>query len=301
MTAELAGTGASFQKASNLDSALKSGYQYSLKMTQKEGVSPIEYFLFESRKGHCEYFSTALVLMLRALGIPARLVTGFAGGEWNETGGYYIVRERDAHSWVEGYFEDRGWVVFDPTPPVRFVAVEDWRSSAIFQYLDYAQLSWDRYIINYSRKDQADALHALAYKEFEIELRVKSAWAKVKQEVRQWMAGVSLSPLWIIGFSGLGIFVILKGGKYWAYRVREKKYATRRGSVYFYEKFLEGMEKKGTVKSPTETAEEFVRRVESELPDQGDRAQAITGLYQKVRFGEKELREEEKARISELI
>ena len=301
MTKEFAGSGVPFQKASNLDSALKSGYQYSLKMTQKEGVSPLEYFLFESRKGHCEYFSTALVLMLRAVGIPARLVTGFAGGEWNETGGYYIVRERDAHSWAEGYFEDQGWVAFDPTPPARFVAVDDWRSSAIFRYLDYAQLAWDRYIINYSRKDQADALHALAYKEFEMELRVKSVWAQVKREIRRWMADVSLSPFWIIGFSGFWIFVIMKGGKYWARRIREKKYATRRGSVYFYEKFLGGMEKKGAVKALTETAEEFAHRVESEFPDQGDVAQAITGFYQKVRFGEKELREEEKAKLSEIL
>ena len=80
--------------------------------------NPVEHFLFDSKRGHCEFFSTTMALMLREIGIPSRNVTGFVGGTYNRFGRYYAVREGDAHSWVEAYLDDpiRGWVTFDPTP-----------------------------------------------------------------------------------------------------------------------------------------------------------------------------------------
>src|SRR5205085_7955126 len=79
-------------------------------------ADPIADFLFVRRAGHCELFSSDLVLMLRSLGIPARNVTGYFGGRRSDAG-YYAVRAGDAHSWVEVYFPDVGFVRFDPTPP----------------------------------------------------------------------------------------------------------------------------------------------------------------------------------------
>ena len=98
---------------------------------------PIGDFLFRYRSGHCEYFATAMVLMLRSQGIPARFVTGFLGGENNRLG-YYIVRQSNAHAWVEAYLPDSGWTVFDPTPPAGRPAVAQ-RSlwSAIRQAYDF--------------------------------------------------------------------------------------------------------------------------------------------------------------------
>src|SRR5690606_23943302 len=78
--------------------------------------NPLEHFLFESRRGHCEFYSTGMAVMLRTLGVPSRNVTGFIGGTWNRFGRFYAVRQGDAHSWVEVFLPDVGWTRFDPTP-----------------------------------------------------------------------------------------------------------------------------------------------------------------------------------------
>jgi len=83
------------------------------------GVDRIDWFLFELRQGYCTYYATAMVVMLRSLGVPARMVAGFAEGEWDASLGRYIVRERDAHTWVEVYFPGYGWIEFEPTAAQR--------------------------------------------------------------------------------------------------------------------------------------------------------------------------------------
>lgn len=79
------------------------------------GVDPVEWFLFDLREGYCTYYATSMVAMLRSLGIPARMAAGFAQGEYDEALGEYVIRERDAHTWVEVYFPGYGWVEFEPT------------------------------------------------------------------------------------------------------------------------------------------------------------------------------------------
>ena len=76
----------------------------------------VDYFLFESKRGFCVHFASAMVVMLRCLGIPARVASGFATGVYDRRLGAYLVRENDAHAWVEVYFPGQGWVAFDPTP-----------------------------------------------------------------------------------------------------------------------------------------------------------------------------------------
>ena len=77
---------------------------------------PVDWFLFEHRQGYCTYFASAMVVMLRAVGVPARLAQGYAPGDWVEDRGVFVVREADAHAWPEVYFPEYGWVEFEPTP-----------------------------------------------------------------------------------------------------------------------------------------------------------------------------------------
>jgi len=106
-----------FSKARALERHLRESYRYSLELVGKPGnPDPLAAFLFESRAGHCEYFATAMAVMLRQTGIPARLVNGFRAGEYNALGDAWVVRQYDAHSWVEAYFNPYGWIEFDPTP-----------------------------------------------------------------------------------------------------------------------------------------------------------------------------------------
>ena len=102
-----------------LESFLKTQFEYSLNHSSARSEDPLGNFLFATRTGHCEYFATAQVIMLRSLGIPARMINGFRAGEFNEWGDYFIVRQSDAHSWVEAWLPGSGWIEFDPTPAVQ--------------------------------------------------------------------------------------------------------------------------------------------------------------------------------------
>jgi protein-glutamine gamma-glutamyltransferase len=129
-------------------------YEYTLDQVSIDGVDPIEHFLFVRRAGHCEYFSTAMVVMLRSLGVPARNVTGFVGGRFNEYGGYYAIQQGDAHSWVEALV-DGEFVRFDPTPPARDAfGIDDGLVTRLQAFLDSLRMHWYESVVGYGWEDQ---------------------------------------------------------------------------------------------------------------------------------------------------
>src|SRR5713226_1708266 len=106
-----------YEKAVAIETYLRSNYTYTLTPPQTpNGRDPLDYFLFSSKRGYCEFFASAMGDMLRSLGIPTRLVNGFGPGEFDSTLGRYVVRGQDAHTWVETYFPGYGWIPFEPTP-----------------------------------------------------------------------------------------------------------------------------------------------------------------------------------------
>lgn len=107
-----------YDKAVSVQEYLKKTYPYSLKISSPpKGSDGVDYFLFTQKAGYCDYFASAMAVLLRSSGVPARLVVGFATGEWDESRQSYIVRELNYHSWPEVYFPGYGWVEFEPTPP----------------------------------------------------------------------------------------------------------------------------------------------------------------------------------------
>jgi protein-glutamine gamma-glutamyltransferase len=132
---------------------------YTLDFLGRDAENPIEDFLFRYRSGHCEYFATAMTLMLRSVGIPARLATGFLGAEFNPLEDYYIVRQSNAHAWVEAYLPN-GWTTFDPTPPAGRppIEAEPTMGLVLRQTWDYLEFRWDRYVMSYGFFDQVDFL-----------------------------------------------------------------------------------------------------------------------------------------------
>src|SRR5260370_15986748 len=106
-----------YDKAAAVERFLRSRYGYTLNLSGKPGADPLAHFLFVTRAGHCEYFASAMAILLRTLDIPSREVNGFLPGEYNDLAGDYIVRASDAHSWVEVNFSDNRWVPCAPTPP----------------------------------------------------------------------------------------------------------------------------------------------------------------------------------------
>lgn len=121
-----------------------SNYQYSLRDLPK-GNNPVEDFLFNKKKGNCEYFATAMALMLRIEGIPSRVVGGFKGGTYNSFGGYYIIRAADAHLWVEAWIDGK-WLRFDPSGKISRNT-----EPIIFHLIDYL---WNSIVLDYDIKAQ---------------------------------------------------------------------------------------------------------------------------------------------------
>jgi transglutaminase-like putative cysteine protease len=151
----LMGNGAARDRVRRLEQGLMRNYSYTLDFQGRNGANPIEDFLFRYRSGQCEYFASAMVLMLRSQGIPARLVTGFLGGEFNPFEGYYVVRDSNAHAWVEAYLGTQGWEVFDPTPSAgRPLQGRLGFTLLMQQAWDTVLFRWDRYVLTYGIYDQ---------------------------------------------------------------------------------------------------------------------------------------------------
>jgi transglutaminase-like putative cysteine protease len=136
-----------YDKAATIEGYLRTQFTYTLNLTGKPGDDPLAHFLFVTHAGHCEYYASAMAIMLRTLGIPSREVNGFLPGEYNDLGGDYVVRASDAHSWVEVYFPGNGWQIFDPTPAA--APYETSFLKRLGQYADWMEITWNEWVIGY--------------------------------------------------------------------------------------------------------------------------------------------------------
>lgn len=259
---EIAPAGTALEKARAIESYLEANYRYTLSPGRKGGDGPLEDFLFYSKEGYCEHFATAMAMLLRASGIPSRLATGFLEGEWNELGGYFMVRQQDAHSWVEAWIEGDGWTRFDPTPGA---AVAPLRPSALSLYLDLLRLRWDRYIIQFSFSDQRRMA-------FAAERTASEVFARIKESLRQTLAaGAGPDPAYAAAAAAL----LALGLLLWRRRAVNR---ARPGGRGFYAEMLRALAQQGLEKMPSETPAEFARR-------SGDsRVMFVTGVFQEERY-----------------
>jgi protein-glutamine gamma-glutamyltransferase len=152
--------------AESVERHLRAEYHYDLESPSGAAVNPLEDFLFQSRRGHCEYYSTSMAVLLRTLGIPSRNVTGFAGGTFNRFGRFYAVRQGDAHSWVEAFLPGLGWQRFDPTPASDAVprAETSGLSATLRDLMEAASERWDRHIVGYDLEQQVAFLQSVRQK-----------------------------------------------------------------------------------------------------------------------------------------
>jgi protein-glutamine gamma-glutamyltransferase len=135
-------------------------FDYSLDLPATRRDASLDHFLFVRRAGHCEYFSTAMAILLRAGGVATRNVNGFLGGDWNEFGQYLSVTQNNAHSWVEVYFPGHGWVAFDPTPPgaASTIAGGVHVPNRFRMFLDGFEHRWNKWVLDYDPDRQSSLL-----------------------------------------------------------------------------------------------------------------------------------------------
>jgi len=150
------GLGNNYDRVTAINDFFHTEFDYTLELPRSAQEATLEYFLFERGEGHCEYFSTAMVVLLRNLGIHAREVNGFLGGQWNSFGQYLAVTQNEAHSWVEVWFPGYGWVQFDPTPggAVTSAAVTSWLWPGRFLF-DGLQHRWNKWVLDYNLEAQS--------------------------------------------------------------------------------------------------------------------------------------------------
>lgn len=278
-----------FDKASAIEEYLKKNYRYTLNPGRGAGKNPVEDFLFFTREGYCEQYANAMAVMLRAIGIPSRLVTGFLPGEWNKFGNYLIIRNRDAHSWVEAYMPDSGWAAFDPTPSAETVGAMPPPASILSLYIDSLKWRWSRYIVNYSLQDQMNLARAMEGKGRSMlsKLRRETISNKLSAVIGREKRLILLIALSMV--SAALIIAIIWRGLRQANKTRWSK------TPLFYKDMLTLLSKKGKTKKSGETALEFAGALNIEG------VKAITDIYYHVRFGGHKTTDKEKTLISDYL
>jgi len=209
----------SLQKASLLETYLKRNYVYTLSPNWTPGSQPLSKFLFEAKTGHCEFFASSMAILLRASGIPTRLINGFLMGEYNPVGEDYIIRQSDAHSWVEAYIPGSGWIEFDPTPPDPNHRDID-LAVQMSHYIDAIELFWSSYVLVYDSGTQLQLFRSAQDQVLSVQtaLREKSdRWTS--QSVRVWdMISERLGRLLETAGFWAAVAVLVAGGVTYKYR-----------------------------------------------------------------------------------
>jgi len=263
----------SYDKAKSIEGYLLEEMNYTLTLESGTKEFPLDQFLLEKKEGHCEYFATAMVVLLRLNGIPSRIVNGFVNGNWNIHGKFYLIRESDAHSWVEVYYPDLGWISFDPTPSASDVS--DFQALSVFgAYLDYLKFRWQRYVIDFNQRDQIrlfnNAKNKITQKQFVVLNDIRSKIIVNKK--------LTATILILVV-----VFLILinsdKVRRSFKFNNRKEKAVTK-----IYNQALRYLYKKGYKRSESITPKEFADYLISR-DDKFEIFKKITDKYMQIRYG----------------
>lgn len=252
-------------------------FYYSLTPPLLDEEQPLESFLFKTRYGFCSHYAAAFVYMMRLANIPARVVTGYQGGEWNPMGNFLEIRQADAHAWAEVWLQQRGWVRVDPTAAVAPERIEkpidinnvvpdgaisfssehsiasSWLVNArqLWGNVDY---SWQRWVINYNHRNQSAFL---------------STWGigNLKEMLRWLLLSVGLATALVTAF------------------ILWPKNRPNEKLLKIYQQFCSKLAKCGLVKSDSEGEGDFARRAGLQLPEYSEQIDEITQVFVALRYG----------------
>jgi len=240
------------------------------------GSHAVDEFLFQTRRGFCEHYAGSFALLMRAAGVPARIVTGYQGGEFNRVGNYLIVRQSDAHAWTEVWIEKRGWVRVDPTAAVSPNRIERGLDDAladevsnfriqtrnpIFGNLlyrwDSLQHGWNDWVLNYDERKQRVFLR-------DLEIGIDN---------------------WSDMVIALVLLLLAVTGSFWLlswYRERPPKPAAYELQ---FRRLLKKLARHGIEKKPSEDSRTFLRRISAEDFEEREQLAPIIELYNRIKYG----------------
>ncbi|MFT5505803.1 MAG: transglutaminase-like putative cysteine protease [Gammaproteobacteria bacterium] len=250
-------------------------YVYTLQPPLLSGDT-VDQFLFESLRGFCEHYAGAFAFIMRAAGIPSRIVTGYQGGEYNDVGNYWIVRQSDAHAWTEVWIKDRGWIRVDPTAAVSPDRIERGLDEALPEELsrfrirnrnpifgnllfgwDNLQHSWNDWVLNYDERKQKDFLKDL---------------------------GIGITS-WSDMILALVFLLTTVTGVFWTYSWFVDRPPRPARYERLLNRFLKQMARAGFERKPSEDIRDFLNRATDEGFIESEDASHIINLYNQIKYG----------------
>jgi transglutaminase-like putative cysteine protease len=263
-----------WQKAHAIEDHLRHDFKYDLASPSGGASQPLDDFLFVSKRGHCEFFSTAMALMLREIGIPSRNVTGFVGGTYNRFGHYYAVREGEAHSWVEAYIDDPshpGWMTFDPTPSAGAQPLGDTTGAWVYMrdLVEAVSQRWNHYVIGYDLRSQVHLYDWFS--------RGRGKTSKI----RWWYAAIALG-------AGVLAYVIWKRRKRFGQKAQAPEKKNDRGqqvAASMYRVLEQALVAQGLTRPPSLPPLRFAEELRERAHPLASEVIDLTEIYLSVRFG----------------
>jgi transglutaminase-like putative cysteine protease len=282
-----------YDKATAIENYLRTRFGYTLQLPQTAVKDPLANFLFERKQGHCEYFASSMAVMLRTLGIPSRVVNGFRSDEFNDITGSYVIRAKDAHSWVEAYFAGYGWQTFDPTPAGNGATPQGWNRLAL--YVDAMASFWRDWVVSYDTSSQY-VLGKAAISSSRNMWEGARAWARnhyasMLKWARRSQDRVENSPRgWtIIGVAIVLLLLVLANLGRIARSLRERwlkahpERSPEQAASMWYERMMRILAKHGMSKPQAETAQEFLKKIDDDRLREP--IARFTQVYESARFG----------------
>jgi len=269
-------------KALAIEAYLEANYAYSRVNLAGGTQEPLEHFLFDARSGHCEYFATAMAILMRCAGVPSRVVAGFVPGTFVD--GNYVVRLSDAHLWCEVHYPGKGWLIHDPSPG----GEERLSTSRELGWFEQLQIKWYTHVLQYDGAAQHRltlAVQALASRVF-----VRLAGSVTR----------ALRYLWPLPLALLGLYLLRRAGLRWpAFRhpfSRRRRSPLERVRSHFGQ-YLREIARKGYRRSPGTTPNDLLVELARDGTPVVDEARLLTGLFYRARFGGQALTREDETSV----
>lgn len=279
---ELAGIEEPLEQARTLEQFFLNNFTYEIGAPTLSRLNPIDDFIFNERRGHCERYASAMALLMRMRGIPSRVMLGYVPGKPNWMTGWVNIRASDAHAWAEGWFPDVGWVQFEPTPR----ATMDLSISPFREFLDALDVVWYVNIVNFDVPAQQGLLTA-------------------------GVQGLVATASWLKGNIGSVAPVVLLLICMLVWRSRRKNFkavdprdARRRTRVlaeHYYGKMLKALARKGIDREPYETPLEFLSSEELRKLPSYPEIRMVTNLFCQTRYGAASINDDDKQRIEKAL
>lgn len=299
---------------------LQTHYRYSFNMSPvNPSIDPTVDFLLNKQKvgGYCEYFASAMIMFCRSVGIPARMVTGYHGGDYNGIAKYYIVRQKFAHAWVQVFIPAHGWYTFDPSPSTSLTSVQTPQTwySGISEFFQWIRIKWLQNIVAFNAIMRNEIIHSVAYafKSFlmagldELHAAIMHLRSWLFQKRTGWFSKIAAGAIALLSALFIGWFArrrhynktsvlpkVLQG-------LDAKSHRQLSRDLAFFDRLLRLLQKTGNLKTSAQTPLEYVTQLIHSRGDIAPEALDLINIFYELRFGTMVMTPNRRASINQYL